>query len=232
MHINAYCPLGFQLSEEGYCNCTHVLHSHGYKCNIDTRIIRSLSNYWTGYKRNSTILFTSNCPPNHCGPNFHSFILNDSIIDISCLNNRTGILCGQCKKNYSAVFGSEVCYNYTDLYLLTLPMYALVGIILVVLLFALRLTVATGTINGVIFYANILGLSMDRLTEDYHGPYATFLLVGISLLNLDLGFPLCFYKGMTPTAKTGFQFSVSMEHCHWNNYYIKIFHQDFESCSS
>ena len=28
----------------------------------------------------------------------------------------------------------------------------------------------------------------------------------VSLLNLELGFPLCFYDGMTPAGKTGFQF--------------------------
>ena len=209
--VNEYCPPGFNLSEEGYCNCTSALHDHGYKCNIDTRNFTSPLYHWTGYQQdnssNATILFVTNCPPGYCDPGFHSFNLNDSITDLSCHNNHTGILCGQCKKNYSAVFGSDVCYdNCTDLYLLALPMYALAGLILVVLLFALRLTVATGTINGVIFYANILGLSMDQLTRDYHGPYLTFLHIVISLLNLDLGFPLCFYEGMTTTAKVGFQF--------------------------
>ena len=63
-------------------------------------------------------------------------------------------------------------------------------------------TVATGTINGVIFYANMLGLSMDKLTEGYR----TFFHIVISLLNLDLGFPFCFYKEMTTTARVGFQF--------------------------
>ena len=207
VHVNACCPLGFHMSEEGYCNCTLALHYYGYKCNIDTRVITNPPNFWTGISSNETILLTRNCPPNHCDRNFRDFVLNDSITDLSCLNSRTGILCGQCKENYSAVFGSEACYdNCTDLYLLTLPMYALAGFILVVLLFALRLTVATGTINGVIFYANILGLSIDKLTEDYHGPYTTFLHIVISLLNLNLGFPLCFYKEMTPTAKIGFQF--------------------------
>ena len=209
--VNEYCPHGFNLSEEGYCNCTSVLQDHGYKCDIDTRIFTSPRYHWTGYQQdnssNATILFVTNCPPGYCDPGFHSFILSDSITHLSCLNHHTGILCGQCKENYSAVFGSDVCYdNCTDLYLLTLLMYATAGLILVVLLFALRLTVATGTINGVIFYANILGLSMDLLTRDYHGPYLKFLHTVISLLNLDLGFPLCFYEGMTTTAKVGLQF--------------------------
>ena len=208
VHVNGYCPLGFHISEEGdHCNCTLALRDYGYKCNIDTRAIASPLNFWTGNSSNETILFAKNCPPNHCNPNFQDFIPDDSITDLSCLNSRTGVLCGQCKENYSAVFGSVACYDKcTDLYLLTLPMYILAGLILVVLFFALELTVATGTINGVIFYANILGLTIDKLTEDYHGPYAMFLHIVISLLNLNLGFPLCFYEEMTPTAKRGFQF--------------------------
>ena len=211
-YIKAHCPPGFSLSEEGYCNnsCTPALHNHGYKCHIDSQTFSSPKTYWTGYKHSSSktiILFTDNCPPNYCDPKFHNFTLNDSITDLSCLNNRTGILCGHCKENYSAVFGSDACSSdCTDLYLLTFPMYALAGFILVVLLFALRLTVATGTINGVIFLANMLTLSMDQLTQDHEGSYSALFRVIISLFNLDLGFPLCFYKGMTTTAKVGFQF--------------------------
>ena len=94
----------------------------------------------------------------------------------------------------------------TDLYLLTLPVYAVAGLLLVTVLFTLRLTVATGTVNGIIFYANTLSLVMDQLTESSHGGLQTTQVVIISLLNLDLGFPLCLYNGMTTAAKVGFQF--------------------------
>ena len=117
VQVNAYCPLGFHMSEKGYCNCTLALSNYGYECNIDTRIIKSLPNFWTGNSSNKTILFTRNCPPNHCDQKFCDFVPNDSITDLSCLNSRTGILCGECKENYSVVFGSEACYdNCTDLY--------------------------------------------------------------------------------------------------------------------
>ena len=105
------------------------------------------------------------------------------------------------------MFGSDACYSdCTDLYLLTLPVYALAGLLLVTVLFALRLTVATGTINGVIFYANTLSLVLDKLTESSHGSLQTTQVVIISLLNLDLGFPLYLYNRMTTAAKVGFQF--------------------------
>jgi transcription initiation factor TFIID subunit 2/histone acetyltransferase MYST3 len=82
--------------------------------------------------------------------------------------------------------------------------YALAGILLVVVLFALRLTVATGTINGMIFYANILDLSMSTFSNEstQHHPFRII----ISLLNLNIGFPMCLYEGMTPISKAGLQF--------------------------
>ena len=207
IELNNTCLFGFYLTDS-ICKCTREMQRLGYECNIDSQMYSSPPGYWTGSNaNNNTISYNHICPPNYCDPKFQDFTLNDSITDLSCLSNRTGILCGQCKENYSAVFGSDACYdNCTDLYLLTLLMYAIAGLILAVLLFALRLTVATGIINGVIFYANILGLLMDELTRDYSGVHMAFFRIVISLLNLNLGFPLCFYKGMTTTAKVGFQF--------------------------
>ena len=202
---NEMCPFGFNLT--GYsCSCPSVLETHNYKCDINSLLFTSPTGYWTGLN-NDTILFDRNCPPHYCNHSFKTFYLNSSITDLSCLNNHTGNLCGQCKENYSTVFGSDTCYSYcTDLYLLTLPVYAVAGLLLVTVLFTLRLTVATGTVNGVIFYANTLSLVMDKLMESSHGSLQTTQVVIISLLNLDLGFPLCLYKGMTTATKVGFQF--------------------------
>ena len=202
---NEMCPFGFNLT--GYsCSCLSLLETHNYKCDINSLLFTSPTGYWTGLDDN-TILFDRNCPPHYCNHSFKTFYLDSSITDLSCLNNHTGNLCGQCKENHSAVFGSDTCYiDCTDLYLLTLPVYALAGLLLVTVLFALRLTVATGTVNGIIFYANTLSLVMDKLTESSHGGLQTTQVVIISLLNLDLGFPLCLYNGMTTAAKVGFQF--------------------------
>ena len=222
VHMNATCPPGFSLNDKGYCDCVSALQSHLYKCNISSRIFTSPEGYWTGYEEHNTtnttsytITFSSHCPPDYCNQSFRNFFLDNSIAYSSCLNNRSGVMCGQCKReNYtvhSAIFGSDACSDdCTDIYLLTLLAYALAGLLLVAVLFALKLTVAVGTINGVIFYANILGLSMDKLTEGHHGPHLIFFRIVISLLNLDLGFPLCFYKGMTTTDKVGLQFVFPM----------------------
>ena len=204
------CPLGFRLNNES-CTCDNKLTSHGYSCDIDTETITSPPGYWTAREeRNETevLLFGDLCHPNYCDSDKRDFHLTDDPTE-ACLGNRTGVLCGECKENYSVVFGSDTCYDHcTDVYLLTIPVYVLAGLLLVFLLFALRFTVATGTINGLIFYANVLGLVLDQLTEGkvQNNNYMLFVRVFISLLNLDLGFPLCYYEGMTMAGKVGFQF--------------------------
>ena len=56
---------------------------------------------------------------------------------------------------------------------------------------ALSMTVAVGTLNGILFYANILAANADT----YFFPFMTpnFVTVFISWLNLDISFDVCFY---------------------------------------
>ena len=69
-------------------------------------------------------------------------------IDAQCNYNRSGLLCGKCKKGFSLVFGSSKCIKCSNSYISLLISFALAGIVLVVFLLVLKLTVAVGTING------------------------------------------------------------------------------------
>ena len=64
------------------------------------------------------------------------------------------------------------------------------GIALVIFMLALNMTVAVGTLNGILFYANIVAANADT----YFLPFTTpdFITVFISWLNLDIGFDVCF----------------------------------------
>ena len=66
------------------------------------------------------------------------------------------------------------------------------------LILMLNLTVAVGTLNSVIFYANV-AYSNRILTQ------SRLSLVFISWLNLDIGFDVCFYGGMNVYTKTWLQ---------------------------
>ena len=244
VRTTASCPDGFSLTDSGRCDCIPHLHNHGYQCDINNESFANLPGYWTGfhnefvahkntsivlpsnhcppdnellsYENTSTISFSTHCPPGYCDLSLHrDFVLSNSLSDLYCNDNRNGTLCGKCKTNYSAMFGSDKCHdNCSNLYLLTIPVYAIAGLVLVVALFALRLTVATGTINGVIFYANVMGLVMRIVIGDYPPTHIRIFHVIISLLNFELGFPICFYSGMTPAAKVGLQFVFPV--CVWS----------------
>ena len=65
------------------------------------------------------------------------------------------------------------------------------GIALVIFMLALNMTIAVGTLNGILFYANIVAANADT----YFLPFTTpsFVTVFISWLNLDIGFDVCFF---------------------------------------
>ena len=75
--------------------------------------------------------------------------------------------------------------------------------ILIAIIYSLHLTVATGTINGLLFYANII-----QANNDAYFPRSTinFFTIFISWINLDLGIETCFYDGMDIYSYSWFQF--------------------------
>ena len=67
----------------------------------------------------------------------------------------------------------------------------------------LKLTVTMGTINGLIFFCNIMSINANLF---FNPSEFSFVKLFISLINLDLGFEICFYREMSEIAKTGLQF--------------------------
>ena len=87
--------------------------------------------------------------------------------------------------------------------LLLLIPFAVMGVALVFLLLVCKLTVATGTLSGLVFYSNIVGANRTIfLPVESNDP----LLVFIAWLNLDFGIETCFYDGMDAYSKTWLQF--------------------------
>lgn len=77
----------------------------------------------------------------------------------------------------------------------------------VILLLWLNLTVAIGTLNSIIFYANIINANQNIY---FSQPYLTFVPVFISWLNLNIGFDVCFFEGMNVYDKTWIQLAFPM----------------------
>ena len=127
--------------------------------------------------------------------------------DQLCMEGRTGILCGSCRDSLSSVFGTAECRKSSNVWLATLLLFALIGVLMVISAFFLDLTITHGLINGLFFYSNIV---MVNAKIFFMGNQGGFLFWFLSWVNLDIGFPLCFYDGMTGSAKAGLQYVFPM----------------------
>ena len=194
------CPVGFTL-QNGICDCDPLL-PHIDTCYIEQSVIRRPVKMWiTAHVRsNDAKYLTGNCPMDYCLPYSSNVLLTNP--DTQCQFNRTGVLCSQCQCPLSMVFGSSRCMKCTNLHILITFLIVLAGIVLVVLMYFLNLTVTNGTINGIIFYANIISINDSVfLINDVNKPLRVF----ISFTNLDLGIETCFYNGMDSYAKIWLQ---------------------------
>ena len=201
------CPLGFILADEGVCNCAHIFIEHSISCSIDTSTLYRVPPIWIGTHSNSDnstpiYIVHQNCPYDYCISSSIHVTLSDP--DVQCASNRTGTLCGSCKPSLSSVLGGSQCKECSSIYILLLIPFALAGVLLVFLLLGINLTVTVGTINGLLFYVNIVRENYTALF-----PTATdsnILTVFIAWLNLDFGIITCFYDGMDMYAKAWLQF--------------------------
>ena len=197
------CPLGFSLSSYGTCACDPMLDGSGVQCNINNQSFLRPPSTWIGFIDESTsnvtgIMFHSNCPFGYCSDEA-SITSNTS--DSQCQPHRTGLLCGECEEGYSLTLGDGKCAKCSNTYLLLILPLALAGLLLVAVLFALNLTVTEGSINGLIFYANVMAMNHNVLLSGQKSHLYPFL----AWLNLDLGISTCLYNGMDGYEETWFQ---------------------------
>ena len=197
------CPIGFTL-QNGICDCDPLLPTDIKTCYIQQSVIRRPANIWITVhttQLNDTEYLMSDCPLDYCLPYPSDVNLLDP--DLQCQFSRTGVLCSQCQHHLSMVFGSSRCVQCTNVHILITLVILVAGVILVVLLYLLNLTVTNGTINGIIFYANIISIndSVFLANDDIFKPLRVF----ISFVNLNIGIDTCFYNGMDSYAKIWLQ---------------------------
>ena len=210
------CPkIGFQAkdrrSDAITCECVCDSRLYPYigtaenDCNYQTGLLSKHENFWIAFvnmesddRNSSGFIIYPHCPLDYCRPTNASVNLDkyNGSDDSQCDNNRSGTLCGSCLSGHSLSLGSSRCLRCSKTWykwFLALLVVALVaGVALVILLMALNLTAAMGTLNGLIFYANILGADGGIII-----PSSTKIpSIFISWLNLDVEFDACFFEGM------------------------------------
>ena len=212
------CPWGFTLmSNPPKCDCADELRNHNIDtCNITTQTITRPPPLWIGYYHsgNNTeppvegVLVHDHCPFDYCKPEQLPIHLNNS--DKQCAFNHSGILCGACQPGLSLALGTSRCLQCSNKYLMLLFAFAAAGLALVFLLTLINMTVSEGTINGLIFYANIIHINQaiffPNESTGVNKIILDILSTFISWINLDLGIETCFYNGIDMYTKAWLQF--------------------------
>ena len=202
------CPVGFTLQTvDGLYGCTCVEFfnklpiAEDFQCDsvsgqincIDVRSWLSLIS--------DRVEYTKFCLPEYCNNVITEFSSTDP--DVLCNPHHSGRACGACDNGLGKVFGSNFCRKCSNVWLLTIFLYGILGILLVLIIHLLKLTVTIGTINGLIFFCNIMSINESLF---FNPSEFSFIRLFISLINLDLGFEMCFYEEMSQIAKIGLQF--------------------------
>ena len=204
------CPLGFQLGlQKESCVCSEYLVSqlrHEISCDIMTGEISVPGKVWVG-NYSGRLAVHRHCPLDYCIPEPHSVELQRQ--HLQCTSNRSGVLCGGCQTGLSLGLGTARCLdNCSNYHLLLVFLFALAGLVLVFILLKCNLTVSVGTINSLIFYANIIHVNRTIFFPQDKLLFLTNMLaVFIAWLNLDLGIETCFGRDMTAYVNTWLQFA-------------------------
>ena len=211
------CPIGFQPQNFNdttcECQCHRIINQYVQNCDDQTgSLVRrvSASNIWISYSNTSGYLVYPNCPYDYCKPlslKIPITLGQPNGSDAQCAFNRVSVLCGSCEPGLSLSLGSSRCLScphyWPALVVVITLAAAFAGVALVALLLFLNLTVAVGSLNGIIFYANIVAANRN-IFFPYQGE-PSFASVFISFLNLDIGIDTCFFEGMTMYSKTWLQ---------------------------
>ena len=179
------CPPGFiQQDSLGPCICSANTHSEYLgisRCNSHLSQAYKKRGFWIGYDINTSVnedsLISSYCPPDFCRQEYLLLPATANRIDLDqivCLNKRMGIVCGQCRDNYS------VHYHSTDfkcklnkyckwgwLFFIISEMVPVTIIFVLIIVFNISFT--SGRMNGFVFYAQVV--IHLRITADNFIPY-------------------------------------------------------------
>ena len=205
------CPPGFTLTGQQRCGCNEKILKNLLICNINNQTVRRHGNIWVNATFSENTLSTNgvivhkHCPFEYCKP--EQLDINLTHPETQCAFDHYGTLCGACKPNFSLALGGSQCLpNCSSKNLSLLIVLIVAGFALVFFIKILNLTVSQGTLNGLIFYANIVAANKSIFFTEQYNKMLQFLSVFISWLNLDLGIEICFIKGLDGYWKTWLQF--------------------------
>ena len=224
--VSCSCCPGLIPSEntnECSCVCDHRYKQFSERirtCDPNNGTVERQGQFWIKYFNDTTQIDSDPyfiypyCPYDYCHPPSLSVSVDlslDNGSDSQCANYRGGLLCGNCLPGYSLSLGSSKCMECSNSwhgrFEVIVIAFIIAGILLVVSLLVLNITVAVGTLNSIIFFANILNINQS---EYFSQPNLSCVPVFVSWLNLDIGFDTCFFDGMDNYIKTWLQLAFPL----------------------
>ena len=199
------CPQGFVL-QQFQCKCHPMLQQASVQCDINTQSFTRSGSGWIGLgSAEEGLLIHMYCPNAYC--KLQETDLNLTSPDVQCAFGHSGVLCGGCEYDVALMLGSSKCQYCSNTCLLLILPFLAAGVLLVIILGRLDITVASGTMNGVLFYANVVKASSDALISNSVSKY---FMVFTAWLNLDLGIETCFSSHLDMFWKVLLQFAFPL----------------------
>lgn len=199
------CPQGFVL-QKFECKCHPLLQISSVHCDINTQRFTRSGSVWIGMGSDEEGLLTHlHCPNAYCKLQETDF--NFSSPDVQCASGHSGVLCGSCEPGLALMLGSSKCQYCSNIYLLLILLFLAAGVLLIIILGKVDFTVASGAMNGVLFYANVVKASSDALISNSVSKY--FMILS-AWLNLDLGVETCFSSHLDMFWKVLLQFAFPL----------------------
>lgn len=199
------CPLGYVYNNDTKtCNCDPRFNNFRTSCNNDDTLSIP-TNSWIGYAENyNKTILTIRCYLDYCKSGAKNVSLKD--VDAQCSDgyNRGGIGCGGCKEGFGLTLGENRCKKCSSYSIFNIIGFAGIGIGLISVFGSLRISIADGYLNGILFFSNVITLFSPVFSVQ--SETLKSLLRLFSWLNLNIGFEYCFYEGMTALQQSTLSF--------------------------
>ena len=133
------CPLGFELTKNQQCSCDKRLIKFTQECSIDkssATVQREKNNFWISQIDLDILLIHEfRCPLDYCKDISECINISESDPSVQCDFNRTGIVCGQCRENFSLALGSLHCIPCNNKFTALVLFFMIAGLALIAITF-------------------------------------------------------------------------------------------------